>query len=54
MLTTHIKIKYFWCFLNFVNFYLFLVMQIFMDFMQGYESSKEMMQVTSRGGSPPS
>ena len=63
MLTTHIKRKYFWCFLSFTNFYLFLVMQFFMDFlilqifmgfMQGYESSKEMIQVTSRGGPPPS
>ena len=48
MLTTHI-IEIFWCILSFVNFYLFLVMQIFMDFlilqifmgfMQGYESGK--------------
>ena len=33
MLTTHIKRKYFWCFLSFANFYLILVMQIFMDFL---------------------
>ena len=33
MLTTHIKGKYFWFFLSFVNFYLFLVMQIFMGFL---------------------
>ena len=61
MLTTHIKRKYF--FVGFANFYLFLVMQIFMDFlilqilmgfMKGYESSKEMIQVTSCGGPPPS
>ena len=32
MLTTHIKGKYFWCFLSFANFYLFLVMQIFNGF----------------------
>ena len=33
----------------------FLILQIFMGFMQGYESSKwEMIQVTSRGGPPPS
>ena len=50
MLTTHIKRKHFWCFPGFVNFYLFFVMQMFMDFlilqffmgfMQGYESSKD-------------
>jgi hypothetical protein len=50
MLTTHIKKNYFWCFPNFANFYLFLVvqifmvflfLQIFMGFMQGYESSKD-------------
>ena len=59
-----LKQKYFWCFLKFFsNFYLFLVMQIFMDFlilqifmgfMQGYESCKEIIQVTSCGGPPPS
>ena len=50
MLTTHIKGKYFWFFLSFANFILFLVMQIFKDFlilqifmgsMQGYKSSKD-------------
>ena len=32
MLNTHIKRKYFQCFLSFVNFCLFLVMQIFYGF----------------------
>ena len=42
MLTTHIKKEnIFGVFLSFANFYLFLVMQIFMDFMQGFESSKD-------------
>jgi hypothetical protein len=42
MLTTHIKKEnIFGVFLSFANFYLFLVMQIFMDFMQSFESSKD-------------
>ena len=42
MLTTHIKKEnIFGAFLGFAIFYLFLVMQIFMDFMQGFESSKD-------------
>ena len=34
MLTTHIgkQVKYFWVFMDFANFYLILVMQIFMGF----------------------